>query len=143
MWSFWKKITYFVRVFLRVYRKTANKISCKIYKKFSTYILLVASGYNRLRASYKRETKQQSECWRREASDGSNAIERYFQIYKPSLDAFCPFGLISRACHEPRDPPIALTLPFIKQTNTTHKTYVPFIFERGSFRRSASHSTMD
>ena len=27
---------------------------------------------------------------------------------KPSLDAFCPFGLISRACQGQRDPPIAL-----------------------------------
>ena len=53
---------------------------------------------------------------------------------KPSLDAFRPFGLISRACQGPRDSPIALTfMAFIKQTNTTHKTYVPFIFERGSF----------
>ena len=52
---------------------------------------------------------------------------------KPSLDAFCPFGLISRTWQGPRDPPIALTLTFIKQTNTTHKTSVPFTFERGSF----------
>ena len=32
-----------------------------------------------------------------------------------------------------RSPPIALTLTFIKQTNTTHMTYVPFTFEQGSF----------
>ena len=30
-------------------------------------------------------------------------------------------------------PPIALTFTFIKQSNTKHKTYVPFAFERGSF----------
>ena len=36
---------------------------------------------------------------------------------KPSLNAFRPFGLISRACQGPKDPPKALTLTFIKQTN--------------------------
>ena len=36
---------------------------------------------------------------------------------KPFVDAFRPFGLISRACQRPRGPPIALTLTFIKQTN--------------------------
>ena len=41
-----------------------------------------------------------------------------FKFTKPSLDAFPPFGLISRACQRPRSPPIALTLTFIKQTNT-------------------------
>ena len=56
-----------------------------------------------------------------------------FKLTKPSLDAFCPFGLISRACQGPRGPPIALTLTFIKQTNTEHKTYVLFTFELGSF----------
>ena len=39
-----------------------------------------------------------------------------FKFTKPSLDAFRPFGLISRACQGPRDAPIALTLTFIKQT---------------------------
>ena len=52
---------------------------------------------------------------------------------KPSLGAFCPFGLISRACQSQEISPIALTLTFIKQTNTKHKTYMPFTFERGSF----------
>ena len=56
-----------------------------------------------------------------------------FKFAKPSLDAFRPFGLISRACQGPRDPPIALILTFMKQTNTKHKTYVSFTFERGSF----------
>ena len=58
-----------------------------------------------------------------------------FKFTKPSLDAFRPFGLISKSCQELKDPPppIAITLTFIKQTNTKHKTYVPFTFERGSF----------
>ena len=56
-----------------------------------------------------------------------------FEFTKPSLDAFRPFRLISRTCQGPRGPPIALTLTFIKQTNTKHKTYVLFTFERGSF----------
>ena len=29
----------------------------------------------------------------------------FFQIYKASLDAFRPFGFISRACQGPRDSP--------------------------------------
>ena len=33
-----------------------------------------------------------------------------FKFTKPSLDAFRPFGLISRACQRPRGPPIALTV---------------------------------
>ena len=66
-----------------------------------------------------------------------------FKIMKPSLDAFRPFGLINKACQGPRGPPIALTLTFIKQTNTKHKTFVPFTFERGSFCRNTSRSTMD
>ena len=60
-------------------------------------------------------------------------VRDIFKFTKPSLDAFCPFGLISRACQGPRGPPIALALTFIKQTNTKHKTYVLFTFERGSF----------
>ena len=56
-----------------------------------------------------------------------------FKFTKPSLDAFRPFGLISRTCQGPRGPPIASTLTIIKQTNTKHKTYVPFTIERGSF----------
>ena len=56
-----------------------------------------------------------------------------FKITKPSQDAFCLFGLINRACQGSRGPPIALMLTFIKQTDTKHKTDVPFIFERGSY----------
>ena len=33
---------------------------------------------------------------------------------KPSLDAFRPFGLISRACQEPRDPPNSINVDFHK-----------------------------
>ena len=56
-----------------------------------------------------------------------------FKLTKPSLDAFRPFGLISSACQGPRDAPIGLTLTFIKQTNTKHKTFTSFTFERGLF----------
>ena len=35
-----------------------------------------------------------------------------YKFTKPFLDAFRPFGLISRACQGPRDLPIALTLTF-------------------------------
>ena len=58
-------------------------------------------------------------------------LRNIFKFTKPSLDAFRPFALISRDRQE--IPPIALMLTFIKQTNTTHKTYVPFTFEQGSY----------
>ena len=64
---------------------------------------------------------------------GAILLRDIFKFTKPSLDAFRPFRLISRACQRPRGPPIALTLTFIKQTNTKHKTYELFTFERDSF----------
>ena len=49
----------------------------------SIYILIASFKWLRsIEASYKREAKQQSECSKREASEGSNAIEGYLQIYK-------------------------------------------------------------
>ena len=56
-----------------------------------------------------------------------------FKFTKPSLDAFHTFGLISRACQGPRDHPNSNNVDFKKKTNTKHKTYVLFTFERGSF----------
>ena len=53
-----------------------------------------------------------------------------FKFTKPSLDAFRPFGLISRACQGPRGPPNSIK---VDQTNTKHKTYVLFTIKRGSF----------
>ena len=37
-----------------------------------------------------------------------------FKFTKPSLDAFRPFGLISRACQGPRDPPYSINAEFYK-----------------------------
>ena len=74
---------------------------------------------------------------------GAMPLRDVIKFTKPSLDAFRPFGLISRAFPKPRGPPIALTLTFIKQTNTKHDTYVPFTFERGLFSGTVSLSTMD
>ena len=54
---------------------------------------------------------------------------------KPSLDAFRPFGLISRDCQGPRDPPNSINVDFLRQSNTKLKTFLPFTFEPGSFRR--------
>ena len=56
-----------------------------------------------------------------------------FKFTKPSLDAFRPFVPSAGLAKSQEVPPIALTLTSIKQTNTEHKTYVPFTFERGSF----------
>ena len=70
-------------------------------------------------------------------------LRHIFKFTKPSLDVFCPFGLISKACQGSRGPPIALTLTFIKQTNRKHKTCVLFTFEQGLFWHTSSCSTMD
>ena len=43
---------------------------------------------------------------------GAMLLRDIYEFTKPYLDAFRPFGLISRACQGPRDPPIALTLTF-------------------------------
>ena len=48
---------------------------------------------------------------------GAILLRDIFKFTKPFLDAFRPFGLISRACQRPRDPPIELTLTFMKQIN--------------------------
>ena len=37
-----------------------------------------------------------------------------FKFTKPSLDAFRPFGLISRACQGPRGPPNSIYVDFYK-----------------------------
>ena len=37
-----------------------------------------------------------------------------FKYTKPSLNAFRPFGLISRACQGPRDPPNSINVDFYK-----------------------------
>ena len=37
-----------------------------------------------------------------------------FKITKPSLDAFRPFGLISRACQRPRDSSNSINVDFYK-----------------------------
>ena len=58
-----------------------------------------------------------------------------YKFTKPSLDAFCHLGLIIRASHGPRDLLNSINVDFKKQPNTKHKTYVPFTFEPGSFRR--------
>ena len=37
-----------------------------------------------------------------------------FKFTEPSLDAFRPFGPISRACQGPRDPPNSINVDFYK-----------------------------
>ena len=38
-----------------------------------------------------------------------------FKFTKPSLDAFRPFGLISRACQGPRGPPNSINVDYYKR----------------------------
>ena len=56
-----------------------------------------------------------------------------FIFTKSSLDTFRPLDSSAGLAKGQEIPPIAFTFTFIKQTNTKHKTYVPFNFERGSF----------
>ena len=81
--------------------------------------------------SEKRNNKASAEGTR--LPKGAMLLRDIVKFTKPFLDVFRPFGLISRACQEPRDPSIALTLTFIKQTDKKHKTSVPLTFELGSF----------
>ena len=60
-----------------------------------------------------------------------------FKYTKPSQNAFRPFGLISRACQGPRDPPITLTLTFIKQFTCR------LLLNEVRFDALPSRSTMD
>ena len=40
--------------------------------------------------------------------------EAIFKFTKPTLDAFRPFGLISRACRGPRDPPNSINVVYMQ-----------------------------
>ena len=41
-------------------------------------------------------------------------LRDFCKFTKPSVDAFRPFGLISRACQGPRDPPNSINVDFYK-----------------------------
>ena len=41
-------------------------------------------------------------------------LRNVFKFTKPSLNAFRPFELISRACEEPRGPPNSINVDFYK-----------------------------
>ena len=43
---------------------------------------------------------------------GAMQLRDIFKFTKPSLDAFRPFGLISRACQGPTDPPNSINVDF-------------------------------
>ena len=60
--------------------------------------------------SEKRNNKGSAEGAR--FSKGAILLRDIYKFTKPSLDAFYSFGLISRACQGPRNPPIALTLTY-------------------------------
>ena len=45
---------------------------------------------------------------------GAMLLRDIIKFTKPSLDAFRPFGLISRACQGPRSPPKSINVDFHK-----------------------------
>ena len=45
---------------------------------------------------------------------GAMLLRDIFKFTQPSLDAFRSFGLISRACQGPRDPPNSINVDFYK-----------------------------
>ena len=45
---------------------------------------------------------------------GAMLLRDIFKFTELSLDAFRPFGLISRACQGPRDPPNSINVDFYK-----------------------------
>ena len=62
---------------------------------------------------------------------------------KPSLDAFRPFGLISRACQGPRNPPIALTLTFKSNLTQSTRHKCRLLLNQVRFDVTANLSIMD
>ena len=77
-------------------------------------VLLAPSCYNdreRL-ISEKRNSKASAEDAR--LPKEAMLLRDVYKFTKPSLDAFCPFALISRACQGPRNAPTALTLTLKK-----------------------------
>ena len=65
----------------------------------------------------KRETKQQSECCRREASEGSNAIERYFQIYKAIPGCVSFFWTHQEGLPRAENPPNSIRIEICHSTS--------------------------
>ena len=66
-----------------------------------------------------------------------------YKFTKPSLDAYPPFGFISRACQGARDPPIALTLT--AKNNLTQSTQLKcrLRLNQVRFDVAANHSSMN
>ena len=59
-----------------------------------------------------RETKQQANAEGARLPNKAMLLRDLFKLTKPSLDAFRPYGLISRACQGPRDPPNSINVDF-------------------------------
>ena len=59
---------------------------------------------------------------------GAMLLRDVYKFTKPSLDAFRPFGLISKVCQGPRDPSNSINVDFQKRSNTKHKTYLSFTY---------------
>ena len=66
-----------------------------------------------------------------------------YKFTKPSLEAFRPFGLICRACQEPRDPPIILTLTIKNNLTQSTKLSCRLLLNQVRFDVTANRSSMD
>ena len=68
----------------------------------------------------------------------------YREIFtKPSLDAFHPFGLISRACQGPRDPPNSINLDFENDLTQSTRLICRLLLNQVCFDVIAKRSSVD
>ena len=66
-----------------------------------------------------------------------------YKFTKPYLDAFRPFGLISRACQGPRDHPIALTMTFKNNLTQSTRLTCRLLLNQVRFDVTSNRSSMD
>ena len=77
---------------------------------------MVAIDRERRLISEKQNNKDSAEDAR--LPKGAMLLRKNLKFTKPSLDAFRPFGLISRACERPRNPPNSINVDFYKNKRT-------------------------
>ena len=101
---------------------------------------MVAIDRERL-TSEKRNNKASAEGAR--LPKGAMLLRDIFKFTKPSLDAFRPFVLISRAFQGLRDPPIALTLTFKNNRKQSTRLMCCLLLNQVRFDATANRSSYE
>ena len=66
-----------------------------------------------------------------------------YKFIKPSLDAFRPFGLITRACQGSKDPPTTLTLTIKSNLTQSKRLTCRLLLNQFRFDATANRSSRD